>query len=143
MKTKIPFLTLVLLAAVALAAPSRLEAKDKKSPAPEASASPAASPAMKKPRAISFHGKVASLDVAAKTITVGKRTFKVMAETTITKAGAPAKLSELNVGEAVSGSYWKKEDGTLEAKMVRIGGAAKSGEATATPAPSAQKREGE
>lgn len=125
---KIPFLTAVCLAACALGVSPAL-AKEKKSPAPDASASPAASAAAteKKARPIPYRGKVGSVDAAAQTFTVGKRTIKVTDETKITKQEAAATMADIVADEPVRGSYWKKEDGTLEAKSVKLG--AKNGEA--------------
>jgi hypothetical protein len=138
MKAKIPFITAACLAACALCA-SPAFAKGKKSPAPEATASPAASVAAtdKPARPIPYHGKVASVDASAKTFTVGKRTIKVTDETKITKQDAAATMADIVVDEQVRGSYWKKEDGTLEAKSVKLG--AKSADAAA--ATEAQKKE--
>jgi len=137
MKAKIPFITAACLAACVLCA-SPAFAKDKKSPAPEASASPAASAAAtdKPARPIPYHGKVVSVDATAKTFTVGKRTMKVTDETKITKEGAATTMADIVADEQVRGSYWKKEDGTLEAKSVKLG--AKSAE----PTVDAQKKEG-
>ena len=47
-------------------------------------------------------------------------------QTKITKQGAAATMAEITVGEEVSGSYWKKEDGGLEAKNVKIGAKAET-----------------
>ena len=123
MKTKLPFLSFLLVAAVALAAPGSVSAKEKKSPSPAATAaaSPADSAAMKKPRSIPYHGKVASVDAAARTFMVGARKFTVTDKTKITKDGTEARLSDITAGEQLSGSYWKKDDGTLEARSVKLG----------------------
>jgi hypothetical protein len=140
MKSKLPLSIALLLTALAFLAPFHASAKGKKSPTPEpsATASPATSPAMKKPRPFPYHGKIASVDASAKTFTVGKRTFKVMETTTITKDGAPATMSDVTAGAMVGGSYWKKEDGSLEAKTVKLKSA---GSMTATPGADAQKKE--
>lgn len=122
-------LTGVCLAAVALGAPSGVSAKGKASPAPEAaaSASPMAKDAMAKmPRALPYRGKVASVDASAKTFTIasktaGSRVFKITDETKIMKAGAAATMADIVADEEVRGSYWKKEDGSLEAKKVNLG----------------------
>ena len=137
MKAKIPLITAACLAACALCA-SPAFAKGKQSPAPEASASPDASAktTAKPARPIPYHGKVASVDAAAKTFTVGKRTIKVTDETKITKEGAAATMADIVADEQVRGSYWKKEDGTLEAKSVKLG--VKS----AKPMADTQKKEG-
>src|SRR5712675_853223 len=50
-----------------------------------------------------FHGKLASVDKAARTITVGKRTFQVTSETKIHKAGKPGTFDDGVVGDEVSG----------------------------------------
>ena len=117
MKMKLQLTVAACLAAFTLGAPATAPAKEKKTEAAaaEASASPSA-----KVKPIAYHGKVASVDAAAKSFTVGKRTFKVTDQTKITKEGAAATMDDVVVGEKVSGSYGKKEDG-LEAKSVKIG----------------------
>jgi len=72
-------------------------------------------------RPIAYRGKVASVDATAKTFTVGSRTIKVIDDTKITKQGATATMSDIVADEDVRGSYWKKEDGSLEAKSVKLG----------------------
>ncbi len=118
----------VCLAALALCATPNASAKGKKSPTPEPSAS--ASPMEKEAgpktaRAIPYRGKITSVDSAAKTFTiVGKtstRVFKVTDRTEIMKAGAAATMADIVADEEVRGSYWKKEDGSLEAKKVTLG----------------------
>ena len=37
------------------------------------------------------------------------------------KAGAEATMADIVADEEVRGSYWKKEDGSLEAKKVNLG----------------------
>ena len=75
---------------------------------------------------VQFRGKLSAVDKTAKTITVaaaaGDRTFQITSETKIFKAGKPAVLEDGVVGEEVSGSYRKAEDGKLNAIMVRFGG---------------------
>ena len=72
-------------------------------------------------RPTSYHGKIASVDATAKTFTVGSRTIKVIDETKITKQGAAATMTDIVADEEVRGAYWKKEDGSLEAKSVKLG----------------------
>ncbi|HEX8280545.1 MAG TPA: hypothetical protein VF551_04150, partial [Chthoniobacterales bacterium] len=107
------------------------QSKKSASPSPAASASPAAAAssgdASAKPaRAIPFRGTASAIDQSAKTFTIAGKTnsrvFKVTDKTTVTKAGSPATLADLTDNEAVTGSYWKHEDGTLEAKTLKIGG---------------------
>ena len=69
---------------------------------------------------------------------VGTRKFTVTDDTKITKDGAAAQMNDITPGEQVSGSYWKKEDGMLAAKSVKLG--VKKTEAAA-PATNAQKKE--
>lgn len=73
-----------------------------------------------------YRGKVVSVDTNAKTFTIGKRAIKITEQTKITKQGVPATLTELIVGEKVSGSYWINENGSLEAKNVKIGAKAEA-----------------
>ena len=98
----------------------------KASPAATAAASESTTTAAKAPRAIPFRGTASAVDQSAKTFTIaGKsssRVFKVTDTTVITKAGESATFADLPDNEPVTGSYWKREDGTLEAKSLKIGG---------------------
>jgi hypothetical protein len=89
---------------------------------PQEAASPAAKPAG---RPLPFHGKVSAVDQSAKTFTIGgkqgSRVFKVTDTTSITKAGAPATMTDIVENERARGSYVKQADGSLEAKTVKIG----------------------
>jgi hypothetical protein len=91
-----------------------------KAPAEKKAATKDAS-ADKKASAGPFHGKLAALDKAAKTITVGKRTFQITSETKIHKAGKPATFEEGVVGEEVSGYIKPADDGKLIATTVNFG----------------------
>jgi hypothetical protein len=138
MKSRSFIITGALVAALALCTPMAAFAQGGKkkadaaaspaaSPAAAASASPAAAASTDKPaRAIPFHGTATSVDQGAKSFTIeGKtssRTFMATDQTTVTKGGASATFAELTADEKVSGSYWKKEDGTLELKSLKIGG---------------------
>ena len=112
-------------------------AKSNASPSPGASPTAAAKASTKtetsttaasdKPaRAVPLRGTASSVDTSAKTFTIAGKTstrvFKVTDETKITKAGEEAKFSELNENDYVTGSYWKRDDGTLELKSLKIGG---------------------
>jgi hypothetical protein len=109
--------TVFFVAALILGASLCAPAKEKKTEtaSPEASASPMATKTMP------YRGKVILIDTSATTFTVGKRAIKVTKQTKITKQGVAATMAEITVGEKVSGSYWKKDDGSLEAKIVKIG----------------------
>lgn len=107
-------------------------AAEKKSSSPAASAS--ASPTKESARPIPFHGMVSAVDQKAKTFTIaGKevsRVFKVSERTVVTKAGQPAKMTDIVENVEVSGSYWKAADGNLEAKTVKVGPMSAGGKAT-------------
>ena len=123
MKIIPPVPTAICVAALIFGVPSGAPAKEKKTETanPEASASPGA-----KAKPIPYRGKVASVDAGAKTFSVGKRTIKVTDQTKITKQGADATMADITVDEKVSGSYWKKGDGSLEAKNVKVGAKAEA-----------------
>lgn len=95
------------------------------SPIKGASSSPTMSPANPNLRPLPFHGMVSGVDQKNKTFTIfGKeprRIFKVTSETQIIKASGIATMKDIVDNEEVSGSYWKNADGTLEAKVVKLG----------------------
>ena len=68
---------------------------------------------------------ISAVDQNAKTFTIaGKKTsrvFKVTDKTTITKGGNTAGMQDITENEEASGSYYKDADGSLEAKMVKLG----------------------
>jgi len=96
------------------------------------------SPGKQPTRPIPFHGMVSAVDQKNKTFTIsGKeatRVFKVTDKTNIMKGAGAGAMKDIVDNEEVSGAYWKNADGTLEAKIVKIGPAEKK---TATPAPQA------
>jgi hypothetical protein len=123
MKNKSIIINSVCLAALAVSTPLSVSGKGKKS---EVAPAPSASPSMTAAaRAVPFHGMISAVDQNAKTFTIaGKatsRVFKVTDKTTITKDGTVATLSDIAEKEEVRGSYWKNEDGSLEAKIVKLG----------------------
>jgi hypothetical protein len=104
--------SLVVAALVALPSVSRAE---------DSTNTPAtAAPAAKK-KGTPFHGKVAAVDAAAMTFTVGTLTIAVTSDTKITKDGTPATFSDLTVGATVGGSFKKDDAGKLNATTVRVG----------------------
>ena len=132
MKTKSSLVIGTCIAILALCAPLTASAKTKSTASPAPSASPAASAASmeksaagKMNRSIPFHGKIASVDAKAKTFSIaGKETtrvIKITDQTRITKQGAEATMKEVVAEEEVRGSYWKKEDGSLEARSLKLG----------------------
>ena len=118
MKIKTPLPTAICVAALIFGASSGALAKEKKTETaiPKATTSPAP-----KAKTIPYRGNVASVDASVKTFTVGSRTIKVTDQTKVTKQGAAATMADITVGEKVSGSYWKKDDGSLEAKNIKVG----------------------
>ena len=73
-----------------------------------------------------FHGNLAAVDKAAKTIKLGKSVYQVTSETKITKDGKPATLDDGVVGEPVSGYAKPTDDGKMAATMVRFGAKAEN-----------------
>ena len=73
-----------------------------------------------------FHGNLATVDKAAKTIKLGKSVYQVTSETKITKDGKPATLDDGVVGEPVSGYAKPTDDGKMAATMVRFGAKAEN-----------------
>src|SRR5437764_6966496 len=89
------------------------------------SATPSAFPSKQPTRPIPFHGMVSAVDQKNKTFTIsGKeatRVFKVTEKTKLLKGAGNATMSDIVDNEEVSGAYWKNPDGSLEAKMVKLG----------------------
>jgi len=81
---------------------------------------------------------VSAVDQKNRTFTIsGKqatRVFKVSNKTQILKGAAIAAMKDIVDNEEVSGSCWKNTDGSLEAKVVKLGPMEKK---TASPAPKA------
>jgi hypothetical protein len=94
--------------------------------ASSADASPAtATTGSGKMRATAFKGIIAAVDDKAKTFTIaGKensRVLKITDKTIITKSGQPATMKDVVANEEVRGSYYKMPDGSMEAKIVKLG----------------------
>lgn len=91
-----------------------------------------------KVKKLPFHGKLASVDTSAQTITLSGKSARVFHLTSTTKitdgAGNPSSLSAAVVGEDVGGSYTKDASGTMTLNSVRFGAKAGSKEATASTA---------
>lgn len=141
MKYKSHIITGLCVAAVAFCGAIQAAGKKSPSPAPKAAATEkkdTAAPAAKKPRAIPFRGKASAIDKKEKTFSiVGKtntRVFKVTDQTTVTKMGSPSSFADLTEDEDVTGSYWKRDDGSLEAKSLKIGGKTEAEKAAAEAA---------
>jgi hypothetical protein len=87
---------------------------------------PSAKPAAKKSRSIPFSGTVTAIDKSAKTLKVDKRILQITSETKILKADKPAMLENGAVGDYVTGSYQKADDGRLLAHSIYFGGKTKT-----------------
>jgi DNA uptake protein ComE-like DNA-binding protein len=76
-------------------------------------------------RAVPFHGNISAVDQTAKTFTIaGKekaRVFKVTDKTLLTKAGVPAAMKDVQANDEVRGTYMKAADGSLDARIVKLG----------------------
>lgn len=103
-----------LLAAALITLPAVSRAQDQ-----TATNAPSTAPAPAKK--LPFHGKAAAVDTAAMTVTVGTLVINVTSETKISKDGKPATLEDIKVGDVVSGSYKKDDEGKLNASMIRDG----------------------
>jgi hypothetical protein len=107
--------------------PSASAFRQKASPTPTVSptAKATASASANAERAIPFHGMISAVDTRAKTFTIaGKekaRVFKITDKTALTKAGNPATMKDVVEKEEARGSYWKRADGSLEARSVKLG----------------------
>src|SRR5437588_11881805 len=108
-----------------------------------AQTTPSASPGKPSTRPIQFHGMVSAVDQKNKTFTIsGKeatRVFKITDKTTILKGAGNGAMKDITDNEEVSGAYWKNPDGSLEAKMVKLGPAEKK-TSIPTPKPSATSK---
>jgi hypothetical protein len=117
-------------AVVVICLATRSDAKAKGSPSPDVQSSAASTvdpsaTAPGKMRPTAFRGMISSVDDKAKTFTIaGKensRVLKITEKTIITKSGQPATMKEVVANEEVRGSYYKMPDGSMEAKMVKLG----------------------
>jgi hypothetical protein len=132
MKPKNFLIIAAFFASVVICFPLHSEAAPKKaSPSPDASssadadASAATAATGGKMRAAPFKGIIAAVDDKAKTFTIaGKensRVLKITDKTIITKGGQPATMKDVVANEEVRGSCYKMADGSMEAKIVKLG----------------------
>jgi hypothetical protein len=77
--------------------------------------------AAKKKSAHPFHGNLAAVEKAAKTIKLGQSVYQITSETKISKDGKPVTLDDGVVGEPVSGYAKPTDDGKMTATTVRFG----------------------
>ena len=133
MKYKNFLIIAAFFATIVISFPLHTEAAPKKAfPSPDASSSadadaspPTAATASGKMRATPFKGMIAAVDDKAKTFTIaGKensRVLKISDKTIITKGGQPATMKDVVANEEVRGSCYKMPDGSMEAKIVKLG----------------------
>jgi hypothetical protein len=125
MKTLIKSFTIAVFAAALATSPQLLAQTTNKAPAEKKSSTEKKEPAEKKQSPIPFHGNIVTLDKNARTLTIGKRVFLVTSETKIFKSDKPATFADGAVGDYVTGSYKKTDDGKLIANSVYFGGKGK------------------
>ena len=109
---------LSLFAAALVAMPALSHAEGTNAPASTNQVAPAKP---KKHEGLVFRGTVSAIDVKAMTLTVETRTFAITSDTKIIKAGKTATLADGVVGEQVSGTYKKTDDGKLTATSIHFG----------------------
>jgi len=124
MKTLTKLFTIAVFAAALATSPQLLAQTTNKAPA-EKKSTEKKEPAEKKQSPIPFHGNIVTLDKNARTLTIGKRVFLVTSETKIFKSDKPATFADGAVGDYVTGSYKKTDDGKLIANSVYFGGKGK------------------
>jgi len=137
MKNIIKFTSMSLLAVALVVSPGLSRAQDTATNAPAASAT---APVVKKKGTLPFHGKIATIDAAGATFTVGELVLNVTSTTKISSTnGVPATLADFKVGDAVAGAYKKTPEGKLNVTTLHLGGKAKKKKAVApVPATAAQ-----
>jgi Domain of unknown function (DUF5666) len=117
-------LTLVtILAATVMGVPMGISTQAQTTPPPATPETPATPDA--KPKAFPISkGKVSAVDTAGMTITLmGKttnRVFTITSTTKIKKAGKPATLADIAVGDVVTGQAVKSADGKVTAKSIYV-----------------------
>jgi hypothetical protein len=86
---------------------------------------PPAGEAVEKPRPFPFRGRIHTIDLDAKTITLEgrekNRVVHLTRDTKILKGGNPAKLEDAILGEEIAGQVLRRTDGDLEAVSLRFG----------------------
>jgi hypothetical protein len=122
MKSLFKSLRVAVFALVITASPQLLAQTTNKAPAEKKSSTEKKEPAEKKQSTVPFRGNIVTIDKGAKTITVNKRTFQITSETKIFKSDKPATFADGAVGDYVTGSYKKTDDGKLIAHSVYFGG---------------------
>ena len=139
MKNIIKYTSLSLLAVALAVSPGLSRAQDAATNAPAAEAT---APVVKKKSTLPFHGKIATIDAAGSTFTVGTLVLNVTSTSKVTSTnGVPATLADFKVGDNVAGAYKKTADGKLNVTTLHLAAKAKKKKPAAdaaAPAPAAQ-----
>ncbi len=90
-------------------------------PGPAASPAPAAVVVARKTPGYPFRGKLAVVDLSRSTIQIGKSTYYITPQTTITRNGKAVHLNEGVIGEQAVGYARKGADGRAVAASLRFG----------------------
>src|SRR5438552_5782661 len=127
MKLLLKFAVWSVLAAALTRLPAQIAAQTTNKPAAQNKPAEKQSPAEKKessPKAqsIPFHGHILELNKAAKTVKVDKRIFEINSDTKIYRGEKPAAFEAGILGEYITGSYKKTDDGKLVARSIYFGG---------------------
>jgi hypothetical protein len=122
MKSLVKSFATAVLAVAFATSPQLLAQTTNKVPTEKKSSTEKKEPAEKKRSSIPFRGNIVTMDKAARTITVNKRVFQITSETKIFKSDKPAAFADGVVGDYVTGSYKKTDDGKLIANSVYFGG---------------------
>ncbi|MCX6891082.1 MAG: hypothetical protein NTX51_06115 [Verrucomicrobia bacterium] len=110
-----------LLAVVIGSLPCQAPAQSARKSGTEAKASTESAAEIKQPK-LPYKGTLTAVDRAAKTMTIGKRTFQITPETKLLREGKPATMEDGVKGEYISLSYQKIADGKFLACNVYYGG---------------------
>jgi hypothetical protein len=122
MKTLFRSIAITAITVTLAASPELLAQSTNKAPAEKKSTTEKKEQTEKKQAPIPFHGNIATLDKNARTLTIGKRIFQVTSDTKIFKSDKPATFADGAVGDYVTGSYHKTDDGKLIAHSIYFGG---------------------
>jgi hypothetical protein len=134
MKSAVKLFVITAFAAAIATSPQLFAQTTNKAPAEKKSSTEKKEPAEKKQSTVPFRGNIVTIDKGAKTITVNKRTFQITSETKIFKSDKPATFADGAVGDYVTGSYKKTDDGKLIAHSVYFGGKTHTAEKKKEPA---------
>ena len=122
MKSLSKLIAIGALAVTVATSPPLVGQTTNKAPAEKKSATEKKESATKNQKSLPFSGNIVTMDKNARTLTIGKRTFQVTSETKIFKSDKPATFADGAVGDYVTGSYKKADDGKLIAHSVYFGG---------------------